>query len=809
MQQDWHFNIKGELLYGDQYLHLHHENFVNLIRISDYHNRLMPIILTRLQIDKNLFDYIITHAETCQIKLTITKYMLSSDGITTSPDETMIDDIFQVTVGSDVNYNKELDYVEQKMSEYPIQDKFRETYIGLVSKKCLDANKLVVNETVKDSLIQDVVLSYLLGGNLHPLVEPFVHNEKLEQTIVPPTDTLFSVIEYFNNLKVFYDTKFVFFIDEPNVTYLISKSGKGVEMKGEKYNSVILSMRNIVESKNLTIGMSNNGVTQAYQADISVLDSDYKIDTDTVKIINSIGSIINPSIDLSKTKDSAFKALKDMLKQQKNQFITNVLSNSKAVGDIALKMSDIVPKMSHAVQMIKDATSTLQTTVKQNIDDIISQLPVKQMSSIKDKSVLKSLMDSNFITCDLNLDLQANVKSNFSQVIDNTANQYYKMDFLDNMASSVTYVNLPDVSKGTDQAINGLADGVTQVVGEMADKITSKMGAFSNLTQTLGDMVAELGKWEQELDVLNQQSQTGQGQQGQDQSGGLYDALLKNIRSEQSNLTIMEGHTDEYGGIADAAYETGQTAQTNISGYAADFLKSIGGVGGSVDPTDIKSQFISKQPPITFGNMDLAQIMVMNPGGCFGPGQETQGNSGNALGSLADLDLGSLAQNALQGVVTFANLGELKDNLLKFDLSQIGKLGLGNIAFNLNLGCIPGLGEVAGTKLLKVRNDNPNQLKNIKSELELGKNTLSFNKFGMDPSVFTPNKRYLIKNYSAHENKDGVFILKQKIEVYSRDGASFVANTHLSFLKVVEQSSSSNVTDISSPNPNEANVSSL
>lgn len=804
MQQDWHFNIKGELLYGNQYLHLHHENFVNLIRISDYHNRLMPIILTRLQIDKNLFDYIITHAETCQIKLTITKYMLSSDGFTTSPAETMIDDIFQVTVGSDVNYNKELDYVEQKMSDYPIQDKFRETYIGLVSKKCLDANKLVVNETVKDSMIQDVVLSYLLGGNLHPLVEPFVHNEKLEQTIVPPTDTLYSVIEYFNSLKVFYDTKYVFFIDEPNVTYLISKSGKGVEMKGEKYNSVILSMRNIVESKNLTIGMSNDGVTKAYQADISVLDSDYKIDTDTVKIINSIGSIINPSIDLSKTKDSAFKALKDMLKQQKNQFIMGVLSNSQAVGDIALKMSNIVPKMSHAVQMIKDATATLSTTVKQNVDSIISQLPTDKMNTIKDKSVLKSLMDSNFVTCDLNLDMQANVQSNFSQVIDQTANQYYKMDFLDNMASSVTYVNLPDVSKGTDQAINGLAEGVTQAVGEMASKITSKMGSFANLTQTLGGMVEELVKWEQELDILNQQSQTSQ--EGQS-SGGPYDDLLMNIRGEQNNLTIMEGHTDEYGGIADAAYDTGQTAQTNISGYAADFLKSIGGVGGSVDPTDIKSQFVSKQPPITFGNMDLAQIMVMNPGGCFGPGSEAQqGNSGNALGSLAGLDLGSLAQNALQGIVTFANLGELKENLLKFDLSQIGKLGLGNIAFNLNLGCIPGLGEVAGTKLLKVRNDNPNQLKNIKSELELGKNTLSFNKFGMDPSVFTPNKRYLIKNYSAHENKDGVFILKQKIEVYSRDGASFVANTHLSFLKVIEQAATGSATDISAPNPNEANL---
>lgn len=808
MQQDWHFGIKGEVVYGDQLLHLHPANFVNLIRIFDYHDRIMPVTLTRLQVDKNLLDYIVQNAETCEIKLTITKFMMSRDRLETSPPEKMVDDVFQVSVGTDINYNKELDYVETQMSEFPIQDKFKETYLGLVSKACLDASKLVVNEVIKDSMMQDAVLSYLLtDGKLHPLVEPFDHNEKLDQTIVPPTDSLFATIDYFNSIKVFYDTRYILFIDEPNVTYLISKSGKEVPMKGEKFSTVELSLRGPKDAHNLTLGMNNDGHTQAYQADISVFDSVYQIDKDTVKMVDSIGAILNPDINLSKIKDDLVEQIKQMLIQEKQKFVMDVLTRSKAVGDIALKMSSIVPKMKHAVDRIKKATAELQTTVKTAMNGIIQKLPA-QIADVANKSVLKSLMDSKFTTCDINLDLQQTVRSNFAEVIEATASEHYKMDFLDNMASSVTYLNLPDISKATDNAITSLSQGVTQVVSDMASKITAHMGSFDNLTNTLGSMVDELDDWETKLKRLIAQtssSQGGSGGSGGGSSGGqnpqnaAYQALLKEIQDEKGTLTIMHGQTDKYGTIANKAHDTGEEAQTNLSGYAESFLSCIGNVG-SMDPTNLMSMFVSTQPPVTFGNLDLGQIMQMTMGGCFGTSE--QSGSGFSLGSLANLDLGDLASKITGGIVTFSNLGELKLNLDKFDLGKVGTLGLGHIAFNLNLGKIPGLGEVSGTKLFKVRNDNPNELKNIKAEIEMNKNKLTFYKFGLDPSVFTPNKRYVIKNYDAHESKDGIFILKKKIEVYTREDNSFICNTYLEFVKADEAPSTANVTDISAANPN-------
>ena len=761
MQQDWHFGIKGEVVYGDQLLHLHPANFVNLIRIFDYHDRIMPVTLTRLQVDKNLLDYIVQNAETCEIKLTITKFMMSRDRLETSPPEKMVDDVFQVSVGTDINYNKELDYVETQMSEFPIQDKFKETYLGLVSKACLDASKLVVNEVIKDSMMQDAVLSYLLtDGKLHPLVEPFDHNEKLDQTIVPPTDSLFATIDYFNSIKVFYDTRYILFIDEPNVTYLISKSGREVPMKGEKFSTVELSLRGPKDAHNLTIGMNNDGHTQAYQADISVFDSVYQIDKDTVKMVDSIGAVLNPDISLSKIKDDLVEQIKQMLIQEKQKFVMDVLTRSKAVGDIALKMSSIIPKMKDAVDRIKKATAELQTTVKTAMDGIIKKLPT-QIADIADKSVLKSLMDTKFITCDINLNLQQTVRSNFAEVIEATASEHYKMDFLDNMASSVTYLNLPDISKATDDAISSLSQGVTQ-----SSCATIASGGDPRITIN-GSMVDELDDWETKLKKLIAQTSSSQGGSGgsggsgdgQNQQNAAYQALLQEIQDEKGTLTIMHGKTDKYGTIANKAHDTGEEAQTNLSGYAQSFLSCIGSVG-SMDPTNLMSMFVSTQPPVTFGNLDLGQIMQTTMGGCFGTSE--QSGSGYSLGSLADLDLGDLASKVTGGIVTFSNLGELKLNLGKFDLGKIGTLGLGHIAFSLNLGKIPGLGEVSGTKLFKVRNDNPNELKNIKAEIEMNKNKLTFYKFGLDPSVFTPNKRYVIKNYDAHESKDGIFILKKR-----------------------------------------------
>ena len=94
--------------------------------------------------------------------------------------------------------------------------------------------------------------SFLQGVPL--LIEPFNYNEKIDQLIVPPKDSLMKTVEYFNKIKVFYDTSYRFYI-EPKCVYLISSSGKPVAKKGEKYDTCLFNIRSITDPASARPGM--------------------------------------------------------------------------------------------------------------------------------------------------------------------------------------------------------------------------------------------------------------------------------------------------------------------------------------------------------------------------------------------------------------------------------------------------------------------------------------------------------------------------------------------------------------------------
>ena len=63
-------------------------------------------------------------------------------------------------------------------------------------------------------------------------------------------------------------------------------------------------------------------------------------------------------------------------------------------------------------------------------------------------------------------------------------------------------------------------------------------------------------------------------------------------------------------------------------------------------------------------------------------------------------------------------------------------------------------------------------------------NQLSLNKYDLDPSVFTPNKKYTVKNYDGHQDKDGIFLLNKKTEIFLREDDTCSCNTMLEFSKL-------------------------
>jgi hypothetical protein len=110
-------------------------------------------------------------------------------------------------------------------------------------------------------------------------------------------------------------------------------------------------------------------------------------------------------------------------------------------------------------------------------------------------------------------------------------------------------------------------------------------------------------------------------------------------------------------------------------------------------------------------------------------------------------------------------------------------LGIPKIDAKLNIGGSLE-DDVAKNKIVRINNDNPNMVKNMKADLETSSTLLSINKNDLDTSALTINKEYIIKNYDVHSDKDGRFLLARKREIYMREDTSFVMNTILEFKKL-------------------------
>ena len=177
---EYKFKIYAELLIeGMDKININPANIVCLTRISNYLEKNMPMILLHMNLDKNVFDKLLQNAKTATIHLNISKY---DAGYTYDEAfyDTYIDDEFSIIVSNDINYNKELDYIEDdSLSETNTKkDVWRELNVGLISKSSIDANKVISNGIFYDITIMDLIGYYM--SSLHLLLEPFDYTETIK-----------------------------------------------------------------------------------------------------------------------------------------------------------------------------------------------------------------------------------------------------------------------------------------------------------------------------------------------------------------------------------------------------------------------------------------------------------------------------------------------------------------------------------------------------------------------------------------------------------------------------------------------------
>lgn len=230
---------------------------------SDYKNTNMPMIFITLSIDKRLIDKMVKYQGEGIIILTIARCVVNSDMPELYTD--YINDKFIYFISEDINKNDIADYEGANSDR---EDIFKLTTIGLLSLDHVNKNKKSVNGVISGKLSS---IMYYLVSHLPVVIEPPDNNIELTNQFLPPINSVSKALNYINSIKVFYSTKYRFFIDF-DVSYLISSSGKAVKKQGENINSVFIEIRNSYDQASKLQGMKINEAQSMYYIECDGID---------------------------------------------------------------------------------------------------------------------------------------------------------------------------------------------------------------------------------------------------------------------------------------------------------------------------------------------------------------------------------------------------------------------------------------------------------------------------------------------------------------------------------------------------------
>lgn len=108
------------------------------------------------------------------------------------------------------------------------------------------------------------------------------------------------------------------------------------------------------------------------------------------------------------------------------------------------------------------------------------------------------------------------------------------------------------------------------------------------------------------------------------------------------------------------------------------------------------------------------------------------------------------------------------------DLGEINKVSLGTKS------------ELSKERVVFTRCDHKEEIDVIAKSIDRSSVVLQVSRTELDGSLFTPNKEYIVKNYSEYSEYNGRFLLSSKKEVFIQQDDEFISNTVLTFKKIME-----------------------
>lgn len=299
------------------------EHIRSIIIDRDYKANNLPIMFMNITLDKKLIDDMIKNYDKNTMVLTIYKYIYRENKLVTKT--RYIHAEMTYFIPDDLNYRSSLDYDEKENQER--DDITKNITIGLMGNDSINNNKRTINGTLKNTTMINAV--HYCTSHLNMVIERFTYNETIPELLIPPQSTVSSAIKYLNNIKVFYNTPYRFFIDF-DCGYLLSSAGTMVPKKGDSINSILIIIRDPLHPQAMEEGMITNYNTKNYQIDISAADSQVYQNRVTEKLYTSLSGIS----EQGQTKSQALNINQSKYSNDKTEIIRTPSSNPNLLQNV-------------------------------------------------------------------------------------------------------------------------------------------------------------------------------------------------------------------------------------------------------------------------------------------------------------------------------------------------------------------------------------------------------------------------------------------------------------------------------------------
>ena len=306
-------------------------NSIRTIIIDDsYDKNTMPIIYIKVRISSVLYNKLVLNADKGTISFRLFKFTRDTKS---SIREVYIEDNFTYIMTSDPNYNEALEQFVNNTNtdDTESSDTYMEGFIGLMSLQCIEDNKKLINDIIKDSNLPSIVHKYT--NHMNMCIEPFEYVDVIKQYIIPPMTTITSLLKWLNDNFTFYKSGYRYFRDF-TTTYLLSMNGRAVSDGTSRFNTIVFSIRDPLDHLGKVNSMELDNTNHAYIIYVDASDTSIHIDRTTNKHYNSIlgvdgiGNTVQEHLNLP---ESPMLSEKVLLERTYPNNIENIYSTKTAI----------------------------------------------------------------------------------------------------------------------------------------------------------------------------------------------------------------------------------------------------------------------------------------------------------------------------------------------------------------------------------------------------------------------------------------------------------------------------------------------